>query len=404
MKLKFISTTVLCSILVVLFSCKNTNIAISETASMPYKPVKGVVKSLETGEPISNANVLVKGTTIVGETDKNGNFSLYMPAGYYEIEACKEGAGQVVEKVAIDVQRSEVDNLSLEISNTSLHSNKYAYNSECGAVVNDEAVEEASATASTTTEELEDMPEVLQTFINYYINDDMNCTLLNPEDVILEESDNDGTLRVGEPVELKVLNNDLGYEVTVELRDYVSKDYGDIVGIDKDADYYFKELTPADEEQAKRWAKNRNEVFNGSFRHFLISMASEKSPFYFSYRLYSGTYVQRNTVMAYSSSTASDIEIGKEKIITPGSTYGAFNIGSPNEIRVEYIRKGNHDPNGIMGLKTYDYQTSWLTIMSDKAEFTKNGILKNPELVKITGAWRYTPVCRMLPTDYLPKI
>ena len=232
----------------------------------------------------------------------------------------------------------------------------------------------------------------------------MNCKLLNPADVTFENSGDENTLRIEKPVELKVLNNELGYEVTISLRDYAAKDYGDIVGVDQDADYFFKELTPVDEAQAKEWAKKRNQMFNGSFRHFLISMASEKSPFYFSYRLYSGTYVQNTTIMAYSTSSASDIEIGKDRIISQGNSLGTFNIGSPDEIRVEYIRKGNHDPNGIMGLKLYDYQTSWITIMSDKAEFTKNGILKNPELVKITGAWRYTPVCRMLPTDYLPEI
>ncbi len=402
MKLKFISTTVLCSILAVLFSCKNTNIAISETASMPYKPVKGVVKSLETGKPIQNANLVVKGTTITSETDENGAFSMYLPAGYYEIEACKEGAGQVVEKVTINTLETEIDDLSFEISDTSLKSNKYAYNSECGGFVQDEADNE-SVSGSTSTKIDEVNSEVLQKFINYYINDDLNCKLLNPEDVLFEEMVDDNTLRVKKPVQLKVLNNELGYEVTVELRDYASKDYGDIVGVDQDADYFFKELTPTDDAQAKKWAKKRNEMFNGSFRHFLISMASEKSPFYFSYRLYSGTYVQNTTIMAYSTSSASDIEIGKEKIITRGNSLGTFNIGSPDEIRVEYIRKGNHDPNGIMGLKLYDYQTSWITIMSDKAEFTKNGILKNPDLVKITGAWRYTPVCRMLPTDYLPE-
>ncbi len=404
MKLKFISTAVLCSILVVLFSCKNTNIAISETASMPYKPVKGVVKSLETGKPIQNANLVVKGTTITSETDENGAFSMYLPAGYYEIEACKEGAGQVVEKVTINTQETEVGDLSLEISNTSLKSNKYAYNSECGGFVQDENDNDVSTSASTSTEIDKVNPEVLQKFINYYINDDLNCKLLNPADVTFENSGDENTLRIEKPVELKVLNNELGYEVTISLRDYAAKDYGDIVGVDQDADYFFKELTPVDEAQAKEWAKKRNQMFNGSFRHFLISMASEKSPFYFSYRLYSGTYVQNTTIMAYSTSSASDIEIGKDRIISQGNSLGTFNIGSPDEIRVEYIRKGNHDPNGIMGLKLYDYQTSWITIMSDKAEFTKNGILKNPELVKITGAWRYTPVCRMLPTDYLPEI
>ena len=404
MKLKFISTTVLCSILVVLFSCKNTNIAISETASMPYKPVKGVVKSLETGKPIQNANLVVKGTTITSETDENGAFSMYLPAGYYEIEACKEGAGQVVEKVTINTQETEVGDLSLEISNTSLKSNKYAYNSECGGFVQDENDNDVSTSAFTSTEIDKVNPEVLQKFINYYINDDLNCKLLNPADVTFENSGDENTLRIEKPVELKVLNNELGYEVTISLRDYAAKDYGDIVGVDQDADYFFKELTPVDEAQAKEWAKKRNQMFNGSFRHFLISMASEKSPFYFSYRLYSGTYVQNTTIMAYSTSSASDIEIGKDRIISQGNSLGTFNIGSPDEIRVEYIRKGNHDPNGIMGLKLYDYQTSWITIMSDKAEFTKNGILKNPELVKITGAWRYTPVCRMLPTDYLPEI
>ncbi|MEX0843827.1 MAG: carboxypeptidase regulatory-like domain-containing protein [Balneolaceae bacterium] len=80
------------------------------------------------------------------------------------------------------------------------------------------------------------------------------------------------------------------YEVHAERNGFYGqvKEYGEILGVNVEADYFFEEMKPKTEREAEHWEHNRQKYFDGSLRHFLIAMAGDKSPFYFGYRLYSG--------------------------------------------------------------------------------------------------------------------
>jgi hypothetical protein len=132
-------------------------------------------------------------------------------------------------------------------------------------------------------------------------------------------------------------------------------------------------------------------------------MASDKSPLYFGYRMYSGQFVSSTSAMAYSSSSVSDIEVEKYDIFYP-ELNGNTVLKLDGELRVEYVNKGVNDPNGIMGLDLYPYQTSWLSLSIPSIEFSKNGTFRSPQYVEEKGVWRYTPVCKMVPENYLPKL
>ncbi len=379
----------LCVLLISIFAvaaCSNSAKVINETAQTPQAQFEGKIIEKESGQPISNAIVWVEGTTIRTKSDNQGKYKLKIPKGYYEIFAGAEGYIDDVASLALEDANGRVHDFILE---KKLSRGNYVSFSSNDA----EAQEERKAKKN----------EKLQTFIEHYINNDLNCELQNPNDITFADSE-EGVMWIKDPVDLHVANYELGYNIKVRLNEYVSKEYSEILGLNVDADYFFEEMEPKNSEQAERWKKNRNYHFKGSLRHFLIAMASNKSPRYFGYRLYAGQFVSNSTAMAYSSSSVSDVEKEKYELFFPNNLNGNTILKVGEELRIEYVEKGVDDPDNIMGLNLYKYQTSWLSLNGDSIEFSRNGMFSNPYQVEIKGVWRYTPVCKMVPKDYLPPM
>lgn len=373
-------------------SCTNTNKVINETASVPLVTLNGNAVETDSEKPIVGAKILLSGTTRETMTNGDGEFSIQLPSGFYEVFVNHEDFKEGSKKVNLIRSNGARQNVTIQAEKIPSFL---------------ERRKDVSGNESISQSQIDKHPQSkkLQTFINYYItDDDLECGLANPEDVTFSEDSEEGVLWIKQPTELVVMNYEMGYKVYISLKEYVSKEYSQIIGQNADADYFFEEMNPVNVTQEKKWKKNREKFFSGSFRHFLIAMASDKSPLSFGYRIYSGQAVTSTSAMAYSSSSVTDIEKEKGEIILPNFDNENFLIRSEEEIRVEYIEEGNDDPDGIMGLHNYRYQTSWISLNNWAAEFTRNGLLKDKEAVELKGYWRYVPVCKMLPDDYLPKV
>lgn len=412
----------LCVLLLSLFvatACNNTHKVINETANSPRAKFEGKVIDQETKEPISGAKVWVEGTTINSKTDKNGYFSLTIPHGYFEIHARAEGYKFDQARVAIEDKYAKVHDffLSKKISKGS-----FSYSPRKNTTGFDSAFPPQIDRIKLLEAEIDSLKGVIadleyqlfgnenkiedqkvKVFINQYINDELNCSLTNPEVIEFAETE-EGTLWINDPVELIVMNHELGYKLIIQLNEFVSQEYSEIIGLNVDADYFFEEMTPENEIQARRWEKNRNKYFNGSLRHFLIAMASDKSPLYFGYRLYSGQFVSSTSAMAYSSSSVTDVEKQKYELVFPNNLNGNNILKFGDELRIEYVEKDVVDPHDIMGLDMYQHQTSWLSLNANSVEFSDTGFFESPRAVEVKGVWRYTPVCKMVPGDYLPEV
>ncbi len=377
--------------LLTLISCSNAKKVIVETATVRSYKLSGQVLEQDSKDAIPYAEVWVSGTTIYDKTDENGRYNLRVPKGYYELYANADGYSSIYRKV--DFESATTYDFLLETKRA------------MGSYENNGDAEQESNHISPKEKIMADKSasrKQIDAFFDYYINDDLNCELLNPEDVKFKDTE-EGMMWVKGPLQLYVMNYDLGYKITVDLDELVTKQYSEILGLNKDAHYFFEELSPKTPEQAQEWEKNRLHYFQGSLRHFLIAMASDKPPLYFGYRMYSGQFVSSSTAMAYSSSSVSDIEVEKYDLFYSelnGNTVLKLN----GELRVEYVNKEIDDPNGIMGLDLYPYQTSWISLSIPSIEFSKNGIFRTPQYVEEKGVWRYTPVCKMLPKNYLPKL
>ncbi|HBQ59110.1 MAG TPA: hypothetical protein DD671_05650 [Balneolaceae bacterium] len=376
----------------IVISCSNTNKIITETATVPTVTLDGKAVDQESGEPIAGGLILLSGTTQQTQTDSEGGFTIKLPAGYYEVFVDHKDYRGGSEEVNLIRSNGARQSVTLQAERIPSFLDRK---------------ENPSLNASLSQSKIDEHPQSkrLKTFIDYYItDDDLKCGLANPDDVTFAKGNEDGVTWVREPAELVVLNYELGYKVRIALEEYVAKEYSQIIGQNVDADYFFEELEPINEVQKREWKEKREEFFQGSFRHFLIAMASDKSPLSFGYRIFSGQAVTSTSAMAFSSSSVSDIEKEKGEIIIPSFENENLLIRSEEEIRIEYIEKGVDDPDGIMGLQNYRHQTSWISLNGWSAEFTRNGLLKAKDAVEIKGYWRYVPVCKMLPDDYLPVI
>lgn len=381
----------LCVLFISIFtlaSCSNSSKIINQTAKSKKAQFEGKVVDEESRNPIPNATVWVEGTTIQTITDDQGEYSFALPKGYYEIFAQAEGF------------TDDKATLVLENSDGRVHDFILKKRLNRGNYIN-------SANGDTNSREEKELlrTENVKKFIDHYINNDLKCELQNPQDITFADSKGEeGLMWIKDPVELRVVNWELGYKIRIMMNEYVSKEYSGILGLNVDADYFFEEMEPENEEQAKRWEKNRNYHFKGSLRHFLIAMASDKSPRYFGYRLYSGQFVSSSTAMAYSSSSVTDVEKQKYELFFPNNLNGNTILKLKDELRIEFVEKGVDDPDNIMGLNMYQYQTSWLSLNGDTIEFSNNGMFTTPLQVEVKGVWRYTPVCKMVPKDYLPPV
>lgn len=398
-------------------ACSNSVKVINETAKVRVLNVQGSVTGIGDDEPIANAKVWVEGTTISTTTDADGVFELKVPRGYYSVQAYHSGYRVKEMKLDMAIDARSISDFNFKLLERRSVGNYFSKNQE--------TVEDPEITKTKRVQELEqkvdsleqvimqlngnsiaqsdnDKALLLDRFIDQYINNDYACEIANPNEIKLGSSE-EGVIRLNKPVKLIVENYYLGYIITVDLQEYISKEYSEILGLTVDADYYFEEMKTADLEEQARWEKNRKNAFEGSLRHFLIAMASNKSPLYFGYRLYNGQFVSSTSAMAFSKSTVSDIEIEKYDLIYPNILSGNSVMKFDGELRVEYIEKGVDDPDGIMGLNSYKYQTSWISLNTPSVEFSKNGLFKDPSKVEVKGVWRYEPVCKMLPSDYLPK-
>ncbi|SMO46079.1 carboxypeptidase regulatory-like domain-containing protein [Gracilimonas mengyeensis] len=405
--LRFWLTGLICFFL--FLSCSNTDKVINKTAYTDEVEISGTVIGSQSGEPLSKGTVWIEGSSFSTQVAEDGTFSMTVPKGFYTLVAEQEGLQRSRQLVELEEDKSIefrlMDYTSAESSDSITEEPASLSGMNERVTYLERQVDSLEVMVKRLQRRLYGMQAEgkIQTFVNHYINDDLNCEVVNSEDINFDVTEEAGVMNISESVDLVVMNYELGYEVRVALRGYRSKRYDNVVGIKADADYFFREMTPRSNTQAEQWKLKRKEMFEGSLRHFLIALASDKPPIYFGYVFYAGSFVQNVSGLGYSSTERGDQQVQKD-FFYQESNFSDTNILSfEDEIRVEYKRRGNTDPDNIMGLEDYLNQTSWISLNTDRLEFTDNGTLKDPNLLEVNGYWAYTPVCKMLPANYLPE-
>lgn len=207
----------------------------------------GRVTDAKTGEPISNVNVFVAGSTSGSSTDELGNYSFQTQlTGNHYIVFSIIGYKTQSKFLEISTGESYVINLQLEPVTIQL-----------------QEVEVVS-----TNKEWKQNFEYFQRQFVGETEFAKETKIINPWVLDFKKENNMLTATANQPI--IVTNQALGYQIQIELIQFEWNINTDL-GIYKVYSLYEK-LNPNNEEQEKRWLKNRIETFHGSQAHFFRSL------------------------------------------------------------------------------------------------------------------------------------
>lgn len=210
--------------------------------------MSGIVVDKDTGEPIPTANVYISQTTIGTFTKHDGTFEFSTNlSGIHTL---------VISYIGFKTQTKELN----------FYSTKNHY-FEVELILNPVEMDEVEVTAS--NDEWQDHFDI---FRRNFIGQTgiANDTKIENPWVIGFEEDEDGNLIARTQRPLVIVNNALGYKINIDLIEFRWPQNGD-------SGYYlyhssYKEMEPEGRAQRRSWERNRREVFQGSFEHFLESL------------------------------------------------------------------------------------------------------------------------------------
>ncbi len=219
------------------------------------------------------------------------------------------------------------------------------------------------------------------------------CLITNIETVGLTV--NDGHLEATAAEPLVIENNALGYRLVYQLFHFDSF---------RGATYYggasrFEAMKPTNNEQAERWARNRQRAYLGSGRHLLASLLA-------------GTYEQEGfLVFEANFDIPADQSIpiarfGKEpptKAVVPDSLFTATELPaeryfySRKPLEVFYTRQ-----RAVTPYRDLPYAYSLIDMPKGQAIVTTEGWVVQPNGMEMRGALSADRLATLLPADWQP--
>ncbi len=244
------------------FGCGLVALLIGVTTSLsqiaPRITVSGQVIDDSTHVPVQNANVFVANTTLGCGTDQDGRFQIRnVPLGPCEIVTSRVGYSMRLTRITLSESRKAEFRIEL-----------HAANVELGEVV---------VSAPDPVEWKEDLDRFKKLFLGStrYAGE---CRILNPE-VLDFRTESNGTFSASVRRPLQIENLALGYHIEYYLSLFLLEESapasatflpGPLLTFEGEPKY--TELKPSSPDDTVRWKEHRREAFNGSFRHFLVSL------------------------------------------------------------------------------------------------------------------------------------
>ena len=207
-----------------------------------------------------------------------------------------------------------------------------------------------------------------------------DCTILNPDAlqfVVTSESD---AFSVFAEEPLRIRNEALGYDVLYHLEAFEF-----FMGEEDIPEVYFKgtkqytELPTDNKRQTRKWRARREQVYEGSFRHFL-------------------TTLYRNNALKDVYSAGFDVYVFEDE---QWQSIKKLDDIVGNESSSYRFLKGDQ-PLMIESYSGFAKQKVWsdMTFNSPASRFDSTGILLNPYEVTLDGYWSTQRVAVSLPIDY----
>ena len=194
---------------------------------------------------------------------------------------------------------------------------------------------------------------------------------------------------------LLIENHALGYRITYHLDDF----HHSGLRTRWTGDKHFEEMAPADSTQAVKWEENRQKTYEGSLRHFLLSLqkqevAEEGYIVYHMRRDMHGNF-HRNTFRVNPRQLIQDAEDDHFYIVSfPGRLEIVY---TEQEEEPRYVRW-----SGDYGRARARVQTSYLQLNDRYVTVDPNGIIVEKYGATRFGYYSFKRVADKTPRDYRP--
>ena len=248
----------------------------------------------------------------------------------------------------------------------------------------------------------------LGAFEKYFIGDGDNSLLCKLENPHVLHLDKEGEILTAvADSTLLLLNRGLGYRVKILLQTY-KYDHG-VKSLHYEGFMVYEPLTPINQKQKWRWAKNRLKAYYGSPMHFYRSLYSHRANeegYYFSL----GSTRRTDSVMNPRSKLFNDMRIKIPSIVnynvlldTVKSTQTTPILKFSTPLEVNYI----HEGESVVFQKTMrvrvrkEIQTSYIKTRAP-AELLPDGRTYPVSATQISGYWSWELMSESLPLDYDP--
>ncbi len=339
--------------------------------------ITGKVVDAITNNPMQAASVFAQNTTMGTATDANGNFTLYLPNGGYDLIVTFTGYQTMSRRIST----ADAGDKSILI----------AVNRKM------EAMEDVVIKASN---EVKDGWEKYGSFfLDNFIGKTTNsqqCTITNKEVLKFYYYKRKDRLKVMATAPIEMENRALGYKLKYTLDSFVHE-YGTDAGIYTGYPL-FEEMTPTDSLQQGQWQANRLEAYNGSMLHFMRSIYNQT--------LWEEGFEIQLVAKRNQQDTAVKLQDYYRAInyVKDDSTQLVSIMPNQPNMAVLYSYEFPEEGYVLQNKDTpRDFQLSVIAIAPGEAiGIEQNGYYFDQNDITITGYWIWDKIGDMLPYDYTP--
>lgn len=345
--------------------------------------VHGYVEEQESGTTLPGAHVFLANTSIGDITDAEGRFSIEgIPAGSYQLLVTM--IGYKPHRQVVELNGEDALALALKL---------------------ERAIYEVGQITVT-----EDQPKGWKRDLNHFERiflgrtpNRKGCEILNPHYIDFDEEYGQFTASASRP--LVIENRSLGYKITYLLSHFSARarEYR------YQGEPVFEPLEAQNDREARQWEERRARTYEGSFRHFLRSLATGTA-YEDGFRTYLLDELHwrlpDRDFLAYVE--MENAEIAPDSVVVLESLSHERRLSFPAYLHIRYLNQPMlpdfYDTIQLNYNPSKEPIRSALEILTIRPVFNELGFLNNSYDVGRFGYWGWEGgVCNLLPFDYVPE-
>lgn len=358
----------------------------------------------QNGTTLSGAHVFLNGTTHGTLTNKEGTFKITkVPEGVYQLVVKFLGYKDFITQI-----------------NTS------SANEPLQIVLQEDVYDLEEITVISDRKQWQERFDIFRDHFLGTSKNAENSKILNPEVVSFNKDPDTGILTAEASNRLRIENDALGYRIEFYLKQF---SYDSKNGA---SSYFgfpiFTEMSSNRRRTNRRWNRNREKTYKGSFEHFISTLINKN--------YYQSGYEIRAEMRKSSKEIAKDSSLSAEinanyhqqKNIFGGARYlskdtvkisnifsqidsNTYELQFINFLNVTYLEEFETFEyqkwqQGILAVRKPDPnlpQNSVITLTADSLQIHSSGYIYNPTDYMVGGYWAFERLADLLPINYRPE-